>query len=616
MSQQPLRVTITTQANITILARASDLAVVSGNNQTGTPGATLSSAFVVRFEDSDDQPVVGAVVSFAVESGGGSVSPSTDTTDSSGEAETTLTLGTVGMQNTVRASVSSSDYPNVSSITFTATAEDPADAVIAAGGDDQTGQVNRRLDQDLSAQVVDRRNNGVAGIIVRFRVTEGRGRLSRTSVRTDEDGYADVGFTPTADGKVEVEAYSTGLGSAYFTITTGEPPANIVSISGNHQNGNPGARLANPLVVEVTDANNDPVSGVTVTFSVTAGGGSVSPRSATTNTSGRAQTFLTLGPGTVNNWVVASVSGVSTQVTFRASPAAQVLVDASQRPPLYWVSRTQGQLHRLVGAAAENLAPNVRGVTSLAIDTQNSLLYFGVKTGEQTGAIRRSNLNGSNVQTVVNFPAVPKDITLDSNGSTLYLVTASGHLQQVNTQGTARLMTIRQNLPALSAIAVSNGYVYWAEMLGRLRRLNLTAERAAIQDLVTGLDEPISLSVSKGKVYWMQRNAEGGGRLQHANLDGTGVQSLKYFASSLPLGFTVNTSENKIYWTREDGKIQQANIWGQSPKDLVAGLSNPGAIAVGPAVAEVPVVSQPTQPTPADATDYAATHNLLEVRYQ
>ena len=338
---------------------------------------------MVRFEDSDDQPVVGAVINFAVESGGGSVSSTSDTTDSDGEAETTLTLGTVGMQNTVRASVSSTDYPNVSSIIFTATAEDPADAVIAAGGDDQIGQVGTRLDEDLSAQVVDRRSDGVEGILVRFRVTDGRGRLSRTSVRTDRDGYADVGFTPTADGEAVVEAYSTGLSSAFFTITTGDPPDAIVLVSGNNQSGKPGARLANPFVVEVIDENDDPVSGVTVTFKVTAGGGTLSTRSATTGSNGRAQTLLTLGDAIGDNTVVASVSGLTDRVTFKAKAGAQVIMDASDRAPLYWIDQANGTLHRLVDDEIENLAPSIQGVTALTVDATNSHLYFAVQTGEK-----------------------------------------------------------------------------------------------------------------------------------------------------------------------------------------------------------------------------------------
>ena len=73
----------------------------------------------------------------------------------------------------------------------------------------------------------------------------------------------------------------------------------------------------NPFVVEVQNKNGNPLQGAQVTFSVTAGGGSLSVETSTTDSNGHAQTTLTLGAvGT--NTVSASVEGVSQPVTFTA----------------------------------------------------------------------------------------------------------------------------------------------------------------------------------------------------------------------------------------------------------------------------------------------------------
>ena len=103
----------------------------------------------------------------------------------------------------------------------------------------------------------------------RFRVVEGRGRLSPASDRTDRDGIASVSFTPRsagAQGIIEVEAYTGDLSPVIFTINVGEPPDAINKISGDDQSGRPGTALANPFVVEVVDENGDGVSGATVAF--------------------------------------------------------------------------------------------------------------------------------------------------------------------------------------------------------------------------------------------------------------------------------------------------------------------------------------------------------------
>ena len=593
----------TAQASITITPAASGLEVASGSGQTGTPGSTLSSPFVVRFEDTDGDPISGAQVTFTVETGGGSLSRSTDTTNSDGEAETTLTLGSVGMRNTVRASVSSTDYPGISSITFTAEATLGPEAVVVAGGDGQIGQVGRLLDEDLSVQVVDRDNDGISGILVRFRISEGRGRLARNSARTDNNGYAEIGFTPTADGETVVEAYSTGLTSAFFTINTGEPPADILKVSGDNQSGSPGSRLANPLVVEVVDENDDPVSGVTVNFAVTTGGGSVSPESATTNADGRAQTQLTLGDEIGANTAVASVSGLSDRITFRARTGAEVLVSAAQRPPMYWISRTEGKLHRLVDDEVENLAPNIDGILSLTVDTQNQVLYWTRQTAQRKSAIQRSGLNGKGVITLQTSLTLMTSIAVNSTGTTIYWADILGKIKSRPVQGN-KVTLLAQNLSAPTGLVWEKDYLYWGEATGHIRRMNLRNNRRTIETITTSSGEPVSLAVHSGRVYWTEISGNAS-QLKRVNTNGTGLEALKTLTGSRRVWLDVDGSGSKIYLTRAS-RLERRSLSGQSTVPLVTGLASPGSLVLGGTLrAMPPVVSQPTQPTqPTDTSKY------------
>ena len=50
-------------------------------------------------------------------------------------------------------------------------------------------------------------------------------------------------------------------------------PRTLTKVSGDKQQGLPGAQLAEPFVVSVLDQNGDPLPGAEVAFSVTAGGG-------------------------------------------------------------------------------------------------------------------------------------------------------------------------------------------------------------------------------------------------------------------------------------------------------------------------------------------------------
>lgn len=100
------------------------LAKQSGDAQTGDPGAALADPVVVRVTR-DGSPLSGQSVSWSVSAGGGSVSPTTSTTDANGDASTTWTLGATPGGNVLDASASGATG---SPQTFTATGQAPPPA--------------------------------------------------------------------------------------------------------------------------------------------------------------------------------------------------------------------------------------------------------------------------------------------------------------------------------------------------------------------------------------------------------------------------------------------------------------------------------------------------------
>jgi uncharacterized protein (TIGR03437 family) len=104
-------------------------------------------------------------------------------------------------------------------------------------------------------------------------------------------------------------------------------------LAGNNQSGTVGAKLANPIVVRITDATKAAVSGVIVNFTVTpAGAATVNPSQAITLPDGSASAIVTLGgtPGAIT--ITAAASGV-TSVAFTATAAAAVSPTAPHISP-------------------------------------------------------------------------------------------------------------------------------------------------------------------------------------------------------------------------------------------------------------------------------------------
>ncbi|MEY4607823.1 MAG: hypothetical protein RL625_40, partial [Gemmatimonadota bacterium] len=96
-----------------------------------------------------------------------------------------------------------------------------------------------------------------------------------------------------------------------FTVTAATP-ASVLLVSGDVQSAPPGTTLANPIVVRVVDRFGNWVQGATVSFTVLAGGGTVSPSSRSSDLNGLASTSWTLGSaGTQTISVTVTGSSVS-----------------------------------------------------------------------------------------------------------------------------------------------------------------------------------------------------------------------------------------------------------------------------------------------------------------
>ncbi|MDX1647403.1 MAG: Ig-like domain-containing protein, partial [Longimicrobiales bacterium] len=101
---------VSASVEISVDQRASFLAVVSGDDQTGIAGTELPEPLVVRAQDRGGSPVEGVAVTFAPDPNSGSVSPGSATSGADGTVSTRWTLGTeFGPQRVVATGTDVSD---------------------------------------------------------------------------------------------------------------------------------------------------------------------------------------------------------------------------------------------------------------------------------------------------------------------------------------------------------------------------------------------------------------------------------------------------------------------------------------------------------------------------
>ena len=196
--------------------------------------------------------------------------------------------------------------------------------LLKISGDNQEGMPNETLAKLFVVEARD--GNGsplAAGHSVTFTIVAGGGTLSVTNTTTDANGRAQSLLTlgpnlGTNTVLVSVESISQ---TVLFRAEATSPlprPTTLKYVSGNNQSGLTGETLMQPFIVKIHDQYDDPMEGVTVTFAVSIGGGSMSDTSVDSDVNGLARSTLTLGNDPVTNTVEVSVEGIAETVTFHA----------------------------------------------------------------------------------------------------------------------------------------------------------------------------------------------------------------------------------------------------------------------------------------------------------
>ncbi len=209
-------------------------------------------------------------------------------------------------------------------------------APVKLSGDAQSGAVGTALASPIRLRLQDRLGSAVAGVAVTFSPAIGGGSLNSAIVATGGDGTASTSWTlGTVAGIHVLQAVVAGVkDTLFFTATaTAGPAAVLIAFAGNNQTAGAGTAVPIAPAVRVSDAYGNPVAGVVVTFTVSAGGGSAGGTTATSNAAGIAAVgSWVLGNLTGTNTLTASSPGLPSAIFNATSSSAPVIVSVQPQP--------------------------------------------------------------------------------------------------------------------------------------------------------------------------------------------------------------------------------------------------------------------------------------------
>ena len=402
---------------------ATAITILSGANLSARVGDTLFSAVQVRTQNDSGTAVANTTV-FARGPQGVTLDPATAQTDFAGLASFDVTFGCAPANGQILFGLSSSSTEAGSSYTLSA---GPLNQFTKIQGDGQVGLPGQRMPMALVVESADQCGSPLPNVPLTWSVVPAdAATLEAFASTTNSQGRASVLVRPTARGgafQVVATATQDSSVNATFSLSTQNAPSQLRIVSGNQQSVPAGEQAADPLVVSVTNASNQPVQGVTVTFQVTSGAATLSSGTATTDAQGQAGVTLIAGALRGPVTVQANAAGRTVEFSLTIGGGAPILqqsgfVNGASFQPGF-VSGSTGSIFGV------NITTDIDGAVLAPYDPVDGFptLFRGIRVtieGVAAPILSLANVNGQeqiNIQVPFGLQQGVVTVVVENNGS-------------------------------------------------------------------------------------------------------------------------------------------------------------------------------------------------------
>jgi hypothetical protein len=255
-----------------------------------------------------------------------------------------------------------------------------------------SGRVAVVLQEAPSVRITDQKGKIIKGLLVRWRVTSGGGRVSSDTARTDANGVATSGgwVLGTTSGTQTLQATADGIAPTTFTAQAAPGALSSLLVAGNASPTAPVATTLSALpAVRAEDQYGNGIPDLPVTFAITQGNGSIT---------GATQVTSALGVATLGSWTLGTISGaqrvLATAVDAGAGTSASASINATA------LAGAPVRLNKIAGDnqlgtfnSAVGVPPGVRVVDAFGNGVGNVVVTFtpGANSGTVANATATSD---------------------------------------------------------------------------------------------------------------------------------------------------------------------------------------------------------------------------------
>jgi hypothetical protein len=249
---------------------------------------------------------------------------------------------------------------------------------------------------------------------------------------------------------------------------------------------------------------------------------------------------------------------------------------------IYWSTEDGIYRTKTDGTGTQHLVTTNDEIWSIAIDSTAGKIYW---TTAYTGKIRRSNLDGSQVEDILSGLSVPIGIALDSANGRMYWAENNwddGYVKYANFDGSDMHTLYREEAAFGIALDTAAGKVY---TLNSYEILRSNLDGSQLESVVNDMEVAygFALDTEHSKVYWATT-----GYIEYANFDGSDRHRID--TNTENWGIALDLDADKIYLMQTPliggspfSIVSRANLDGSSLESFISGNVPylPG-IAIGP----------------------------------
>jgi len=176
----------------------------------------------------------------------------------------------------------------------------------------------------------------------------------------------------------------------------------------------------------------------------------------------------------------------------------------------YWSEITFGTIHRVSfdngynGSAVETIVAGLYRPEQIAVDWINRKLYFA---DHGLRVIARSNLDGTNIEGVVNLNILPQSIAVDPIHGTIFWINYDQprRIEKMEMSGIRRRIIAQTNvvLPTGLTIDYDNNLLYWMDdHYNVLWECGLEGNNRVFIRPSSSINTPYAIEVFQSELYW------------------------------------------------------------------------------------------------------------------